>query len=198
MLLSLISISFAQELEGEVIISKDAQGLECSFTEPFLTFRYHFQSQRIVGYGMDSPVMINSAKLDRKETKNPFLPEYQLKINNSSASSFSVYIDNSGSDGMSGRFYPISVSYNSLQGGCFFISNLGTHVVTGVFSDPEPWLNLRKEGSSKADILGKLYQGTEVNILETKNGWAKIQVVTSILQNQKGWVSMKYLTKISS
>ncbi len=196
MLINLISISFAQEI-GEHLahleISREEKGIECLFTEPFITFRYHFEDQLLTQNGMDIPLGIYKSSLSRKETQNPFSAEYHLKTPDSSV--FSLVLNNAGSDGMSDRRYPISATYNSLHGGCFFIEEFGTHIVQGVHSESEPWLNLRTQPSTKGTMIGKLREGTELTVLETTNGWSKIRVVTSNLKAQEGWVSSKYIQK---
>ena len=45
-------------------------------------------------------------------------------------------------------------------------------------------LNIRKEGNSKADIVGGYAVGTKVTILEVKDGWGR---------TDKGWISMNYV-----
>ena len=193
MLLNLISISFGQEIGDRLKISHEAQGIQCLFTEPFITFRYHFEDQLLTQNSMDIPVSIYKSSLNRKETQNPFSAEYQVKIQDSSV--LSMVLNNAGSDGMSDRIYPISASYNSLHGGCFFIEEFGTHIVQGVHSESEPWLHLRTQPSIKGTIIGKLSEGTELTVLETTNGWSKIRVVTSKLKSQEGWVSSKYIQR---
>ena len=193
MLLNLISISFAQEIGERLEISKEAKGIECLFTEPFITFRYHFEDQLLTQNGMDIPVGIHTSSLTRKETQNPFSAEYHLKLQDSSV--FSLILNNAGSDGMSDRLYPISATYNSLHGGCFFVEEFGTYIVQGVHSEPEPWLNIRTQPSAKGTIIGKLREGTELTVLETTNRWSKVRVVTSKLKAQEGWVYSKYIQK---
>ena len=80
MLLNIISISFGQEIGERLEISKEAKGIECLFTEPFITFRYHFEDQLITQNGMDISVGIHTSSLTRKETQNPFSAEYHIKL----------------------------------------------------------------------------------------------------------------------
>ncbi len=55
-------------------------------------------------------------------------------------------------------------------------------------------LNVRSGASTSHSVVGKLYRGNTVSILETSNGWHKVQ-----LSNGKiGWVSGQYITKTSN
>ncbi len=55
-------------------------------------------------------------------------------------------------------------------------------------STANPNLNVRKEANTSAEIVGKLPKNSACEILDIKNGWAKI---TS--GNVAGWVSLDYL-----
>lgn len=49
-------------------------------------------------------------------------------------------------------------------------------------------LNFRAAPSLNADIVGKLYQGTHVNILSQRDDWVEIQY-----GGQTGWISVEYI-----
>lgn len=51
-------------------------------------------------------------------------------------------------------------------------------------------LNVRAIPSTKGTVLGTLKQGQEVRVLETKNGWKKVQ---SDGAAPEGWVAGEYL-----
>ena len=79
MIWGLISTIYAQGLEGEGITKthQNAKGIACSFTEPFLTIRYDFETQTksIVGYEY---LQLSQEFLKQQETHNPFIPQCQL------------------------------------------------------------------------------------------------------------------------
>ena len=98
MILGLISTIYAQELEGEGItqIPQRAKGIECSFTEPFLTIRYDFETQTksIVGYEY---LQLSQEFLKQQETHNPFIPQYQLVNKKTNTPDLTIYVRPSGS-----------------------------------------------------------------------------------------------------
>jgi hypothetical protein len=59
------------------------------------------------------------------------------------------------------------------------------YIVTNVSS----WLNVRNGCGKDYPVVDKLYNGEEVTVYETKNGWARIS------NDMDLWVSMDYLTK---
>lgn len=195
-ILTLLSILYAQEEREVRGISQEAKGIECSFTEPFLTLRYDFTTKILSSISFDVPensVSMSLVDLKRKESKNPFVPTYQMIPKNETEPIVTLYLNNNGSDGMSGIFYPIDAHMPSVYGGCLFVDAFGTHVVYGTAMDEEPWLNIRSKGSIKGKIIGKIQDGVEVNIIKTQNRWYKIEVISSRLKGIKGWVSSIYL-----
>ena len=69
------------------------------------------------------------------------------------------------------------------------VEKSGTHIVFGTKDHEEPWLNLRAEGSRSGTVIDKIFDGTEVNVLESKK-WKYVEVLST---KTKGWVSAKYL-----
>ena len=195
----LTTLSFAQEPQRIIGVSPNSQGIECIFTEPFITFRYNFQTKIMSRYGMDLPFKLYSVEMTTKQTTNPFAPQYQLIEKGTSKNKLSIIFDNQGSDGMSDEhFYQLSARYNDrIVGGCFFVNYFGTHAVVGTYNEDEPWLNLRSENSVKSDVIKKLYDGMEVNILKVSKGWANVQVVSHQGEGATGWVSTRYIRKIA-
>lgn len=193
MILFLTSILYAEELNQNWYL-KTARGITCDFTEPFFTIRYDFQTNNTMHISYELGVQQSINTLTRQKTDNPFLPQYQLKNGNKEPELY-FYVDGNGSNGMSEEVYPInaSTSQNSMGhwGGCSFVQEMGTHVVYGTMHHKEPWLNLRTESSTKGEILAKLYDGTEVNILKSKGSWHYVEAV--LPKSGKGWVSGTYL-----
>lgn len=60
---------------------------------------------------------------------------------------------------------------------------------TGTVNVTSGYLNLRQSPSTDSQILGKLYPGTQVSIVDSTDGWYKINY-----SNQTGWVSSAYIT----
>ena len=58
-----------------------------------------------------------------------------------------------------------------------------------VTSNPSNRLNLRSDASTNSAIIGKLAYGTPVSVLNSSNGWAKVQV-----NSMTGYVSTQYLS----
>jgi len=56
---------------------------------------------------------------------------------------------------------------------------------------PGAELNLRAEGSSRGKKLGVMSAGTQLELLESANGWAHVRTSDGL----EGWCSEKYLTK---
>ena len=196
MIWGLISTIFAQELEGEGItqLPQKPKGIECSFTEPFLTIRYDFETQTksIVGYEY---LQLSQEFLKQQETHNPFIPQYQLVDKKTNTPDLTIYVNNNGSNGMSEIGNPIDAHFGGIYGGCSFVDKFGTHIVYGTETDDEPWLNLRSKGSMKGEIIGRLDNGTEVNILYTRGKWYQVEVVNERINERKGWVSSKYIKR---
>ena len=92
----------------------------------------------------------------------------QLVDKKTNTPNFTIYVNNNGSNGMSEIGNPIDAHFDGIYGGCSFVDKFGTHIVYGTETDDEPWLNLRSKGSMKGEIIGRLDNGTEVNILDTK------------------------------
>lgn len=59
--------------------------------------------------------------------------------------------------------------------------------------DPADRLNLRIEPDEKSGSLGRYYNGTEVNVLRTQNGWAEVSIGVGNAV-QKGWMMTRYLS----
>ena len=193
MFLILTSILYAEEISTKWY-PKTARGITCDFTEPFFTMRYDFQTNNTMHISYELGVEQSINTLQRQKTDNPFLPQYQLKNTNKELELY-FYVDGNGSNGMSEEVYPInaSTSLNSMGywGGCSFVEEMGTHVVHGTIDHEEQWLNLRTESSTKGDIIAKLYDGAEVNILKSKGSWHYVEAV--LPKEGKGWVSGTYL-----
>ena len=193
----LLGIGFAQEGgEGHKLgVPTNTKGVQCSFTEPFISVRYNSQ-QNVLVENKENGVHISKVTMKPVFT-NPFTPKYNVFLPNQKKPSLVMQWTNNGSDGMSDILYPLSAIWNGQHGACFFVENFGSHVVSGTSADPEPWLNIRSEASTSAGVLGKLYDGTEVTVLETNKNWVKVRVVTGQLANTEGWVSSKFLQQIT-
>jgi hypothetical protein len=192
-----VGMVYAQEGgEGNKLgVPTDTKGVQCSFTEPFISVRYNYQQNVLVEKKEDG---VNISKVTMKlVSTNPFTPKYNVFLPNQKKPSLVMQWTNNGSDGMSDILYPLSATWNGHHGACFFVDSFGTHVVSGTSADPEPWLNIRSEASTSAGVLGKLYDGIEVTVLETNKNWVKVRVVTGQLANTEGWVSSKFLQKIT-
>ena len=136
--------------------------------------------------------------LKQQETHNPFIPQYQLIDTKTNTPDLTLYVNNNGSNGMSELSYPIDAHFGGIYGGCSFVDKFGTHIVYGTETDDEPWLNLRSDGSMKGEVIGRLDNGTEVNILETRGKWYQVEVVSNHRKDIKGWVSRKYIKRRTS
>ena len=196
MIWMLCSTLHAQDLSQVRELPLEAKGISCSFTEPFITVRYDFTTETASYYGAIETLSVSQASLIRKETLNPFIPQYQLILKGESTPDLVFYVDNNGGDGMSEIFHPIDAHAGGYYGGCSFVNNFGTHIVYGTETDDEPWLNLRSKPSTRGTIIARLDNGVEVNVLETKGSWHKVEVVTHF-KNTEGWASKKYIKERS-
>ena len=189
----------AQEfLNLESMQAKNATQIQCIFSEPFVKYTIFLPSQKVLMSSMDASYF-EQGKIKEAPKTQLFLPKYIFaspKIN------LSIELNFQGSDGMSDTVYPMTVATLTDEGegeswgGCFFSHLQSTHVVFGTDTDvKEPYLNLRREPTTKSAVLAKLYDGRDVTLLEEKDGWAKV-VVQEKSTVQEGWVSMKYLQSI--
>lgn len=92
---------------------------------------------------------------------------------------------------------------------CDYLPTLGTETYTGtedidaVTADQDKgkytvalggdsdYLNVRDDASTYGTAIGKLGEGDEVDVLETKDGWGRIN-----LNGETGWVFMSYLSAV--
>lgn len=84
-------------------------------------------------------------------------------------------------------FYKIS--YNGTTG---WVSSSYVAVSTGTVN-VGTYLNVRKSNSTSSEIIGKLYNGTKVNIIDSAAGFYKISY-----NGITGWASSNYITADSS
>ena len=54
----------------------------------------------------------------------------------------------------------------------------------------EPWLFVRKKRTSKSEHVGKLKEGTTLEVLETKGKWRNISITSGEYKGKKGWAHM--------
>ncbi|MBO1006015.1 N-acetylmuramoyl-L-alanine amidase [Pseudogracilibacillus auburnensis] len=75
----------------------------------------------------------------------------------------------------------------------FFYCVSDNAYANGSFKVGTSSLNVRTEPFIQADVIGSLPKGTQVNVLELKHDWAKIQY-----QGKVGWIASHYLYSSTS
>ena len=191
MLILLTSTLLAQEPHSRSILDKP-RGISCFFEDLNFTLSYDFETNHYTYFSMYDGVQTDPVTIVRIPTMNPFIPYYQV----GSAFSFRLswsevnandqsFIANTGIAGPS--------MSTSERGTCALSERMGTHIVSGTIHHEEPWLNIRSDSSRKGTVIGKLVDGTEVNVLKIRKNWKYIEVGGQ--EQSKGWVSGKYLIK---
>lgn len=86
--------------------------------------------------------------------------------------------------GISGWMKSDNITFPDMPNGDLNVSaGLPTGIVTA-----EPYLNVRLNPSTTAEIIAKINKGEKVTIQESTNGWHKVTV-----NGQTGWVSTQYI-----
>lgn len=186
----LTSLSFAQQ----------PAGLICQFSEPFYTMRYRFERQILSIEALDFETyqtQVTHLATERKIDKTiPNQPKYLIYKKATKEVLLTAIENNQGSDGMSDEVYVYQATYKGSSGGCQKLEEVGTHEVFAMAIEKKPWLSLRSSAASEAAIIGKLKDGNEVQIIESKGRWRKIKVISGYEAGQTGWVYGKLLRQI--
>ena len=99
---------------------------------------------------------------------------------------------------MSEEVYEYSATYGEQSGGCQKLAEVGSHEVFNTHTDKEPWLNLRTSPGTEGKVIGKLSDGSELQILADNGSWRNVKVVSGFEAGRTGWAHSKWIRKLEA